>query len=371
EVTRLWIFPSSGGEAVPVTDGYTNVWHPSWSSDGRRLYFVSNLGGSMDLWERPIDEQGMPQGAPKRITTGLEVRTAAFSPDGTRLAYSRGRREYDSNIWRVPILRDRLATWADAEQLTFDNAFIQFFDVSPDGKRLVFSSDRAGNQDLWILPSEGGEMTQLTTHPTPDWNPRWSPDGTEIAFYAYRTGNREIWLMPSEGGPARQLTFHPALDIHPTWSPDGQNIAFTSRRTGNSDIWLVPAKGGEPQQVTTELADEQTPEWSPDGRWLGFMQTRRFLGLPSARAGEPRMLAEGPAQGYRWSPDGKFLYYTGDREKAGNLWAASLESGKEYRLTDFFGRRGRLSFYLATDGEYLYFHWDEDVADLWVMDVTK
>lgn len=71
----------------------------------------------------------------------------------------------------------------------------------------------------------------------------------------------------------------------------------------------------------------------------------------------------------RLSPDGKF-YYAGDREKDGNLWAASLESGKKYRLTDFFGRRGRLSFYLATDGEYFYFHWDEDVADLWVMDVT-
>jgi len=372
EITRLWILPSSGGEAVPVTDGYTNVWHPSWSSDGRRLTFVSNLGGSMDLWEQRIGEGGMPQGEPERVTTGLEVRTAVYSPDGARLAYSRGRREHDSNIWRVPILRDRPATWADAEQLTFENAFIQFFDVSPDGKRLVLSSDRAGNQDLWVMPAGGGEMTQLTTHPTPDWNPRWSPDGEQIAFYAYRTGNREIWIMPSEGGPARQLTFHPALDVHPTWSPDGQKIAFTSKRSGNEDLWVVDAQGGEPQQLTKDPGGEETPEWSPDGRWLGFAESSsgRFLGLPASLDGEPRILVEGPAQAYCWSPDGKLIYYTGDREKAGNLWAASLESGKEYRLTDLFGRRGRLSFNLATDGEYLYFHWDEDVADLWVMDVT-
>ncbi len=371
ELTRLWIFPSFGGEAIPVTDGYTNVWDPTWSPDGRRLYFVSNLGGSMDLWEATIGEKGMPQGEPLRVTTGLEVRTAAFSLDGTRLAYSRGRREYDSNIWRVPIHHDRLATWADAEQLTFDNAFIQFFDVSPDGKRLAFSSDRSGNQDLWVMPTGGGEMTQLTTHPTPDWCPRWSPDGREFAFYGYRSGNREIWLMPSEGGPARQLTFNTSTDIHPTWSPDGQSIAFSSKRSGNLDIWVVSATGGEPRQVTTDPGDDETPEWSRDGRWLGFLQrsSLRFLRLPASLRGDPGILAEGPAQAYRWSPDGKFIYYTGDREKAGNLWAASLESGKEYRLTDFFGRRGRLSFYLATDGEYLYFHWDEDVADIWVMDV--
>jgi TolB protein len=322
----------------------------------------------MDLWEQTIGAS-----EPERVTTGLEIRTAAFSPDGTRLAYSRGRREYDSNIWRVPILRDRLATWADAEQLTFDNAFIQFFDISPDGKRLVFSSDRSGNQDLWIMPAEGGEMTQLTTHPTPDWNPRWSPDGAEIAFYAYRTGNREIWVMPSAGGPARQLTFHPAEDIYPTWSPDGQKIAFTSRRGSDRDIWIVAAEGGEARQVTSDSQQDGPPEWSPDGLWLGFLHwpSGEFVALPASLDGEPRILVTGPGQSYRWSPDGTLLYYSGHREKAGNLWATSPESGTESRLTDFVGRRGGLSFNLATDGQYLYFHWDEDVADLWAMELKR
>ena len=93
-------------------------------------------------------------------------------------AYSRG--AWVANVFRVPIFSDRPATWADAQQVTSEHAYIEFVDVSPDGTLLAVSSDRRGNQDLWLLPAAGGEMTPLTTDPTPDWNPRWSPDGREI-----------------------------------------------------------------------------------------------------------------------------------------------------------------------------------------------
>jgi TolB protein len=325
----------------------------------------------MDLWQQRMGEDGMPRGAAEPVTTGLQIRTAVFSPDGRKLAYSRGRRMYDSNIWRVPIHQDHPATWADAKQLTFDNALIEFFDVSPDGKRLVLSSDRAGNQDLWVFPSGGGEMTQLTTEPTPDWNPRWSPDGKQIVFYAYRSGNRDIWVMPAEGGPARQLAPHPAADIQPTWSPDGREIAFTSLRSGNLHIWVTDAEGGEPRQVTTHPEQDSATEYSPDGRWIGFQRSGRFYRIPAAGHGEPELVAEGPGQWFRWSPDGRFVYFTGDGERRGNLWALSLTNGRQYPLTDLHGRRGKLGFYLATDGQNLYFHWDEEVADIWVMAVAR
>ncbi len=139
--------------------------------------------------------------------------------------------------------------------------------MSPDGKQLAVSSDRRGNQDLWILPSTGGEMTPLTNDPTPDWDPRWSPDGSEIAFYAYRSGNRDIWVMPSSGGPARQLTFQPGFDWFPSWSPDGREIAFATQAPDNS-VAIVSAAGGEPRLLTSGSA----PAWSPDGQWLVFMR---------------------------------------------------------------------------------------------------
>ena len=70
------------------------------------------------------------------------------------MVYSQGRRL--SNVWRVPMLPGRPATWADATQITFDLAYIQFLDLSRDGTRLAVSSDRSGNQDLWTLPAAGG-----------------------------------------------------------------------------------------------------------------------------------------------------------------------------------------------------------------------
>ncbi|GMR23234.1 MAG: hypothetical protein BMS9Abin37_1644 [Acidobacteriota bacterium] len=173
-----------------MTDGRTKARNPTWSADGRRLFFVSNRGGTMELWQQQIGEIGAPVGEPVPITAGLGIRTAAFSPDGTKLAYSQGR--LVSNVWRAPIRKDQPAAWADAEQITFDNAFAECFDVSPDGQRLVVSSDRAGNFDLWILASQGGAMTSLTTDPTADWCPQWSPDAKEIAFYSHNVRTRSL-----------------------------------------------------------------------------------------------------------------------------------------------------------------------------------
>ena len=144
----------------------------------------------------------------------------AFSPDGTKLAYSKGR--LVGNVWRVPILRERPASWADAEQITIGQAYTWVSDISPDGRRLLVSSDRSGNRDIWVLPAEGGAMSQLTTNPTGDGRARWSPDGREIAFRSRRSGNLDLWVMPAEGGPARQLTSDPEPNYHVWWSPDGR-----------------------------------------------------------------------------------------------------------------------------------------------------
>lgn len=95
--------------------------------------------------------------------------SAVLSPDGRNLAYSKVR--FTANVWRVPLLQDRPATWDDARQITIEEAHVESLDVSPDGKRLLVASNRTGNWEIWMLPAAGGELQQLTDHPRSDNNP--------------------------------------------------------------------------------------------------------------------------------------------------------------------------------------------------------
>jgi Tol biopolymer transport system component len=366
EVTRLWTVAATGGDPVPLTDGRTNVWSPRWSQDGRTIYYVSNRGGSMDLWQQAVAVDGTP-GEALALTQGLGLRSAAFSADGTKLVYGRGGRV--TNVWRVPLLTDRAATWADAKQLTSERAFIEFVDLSPDGKLLALSSDRRGNPDLWLLPTQGGEMTPLATDATPDWSPRWSPDASAIVFYAYRSGNRDIWVMPARGGPARQLTMLAGEDRYPSWSPDGTEIAFWS--AGLRQLMIVPVSGGEPRVVPG--AGGGIVEWSPTGSLVLTRQGRLFefdsnggppIPLPETR-GRPAIV--------RFLADGKSLLYSvidGPTEDQ-QIWRMSLADGRSSPVTQFAGRRGGLNENFATDGKDLYIIWSEDEGDIWVMDVAR
>ncbi len=262
-ISRLWVLPATGGEAIAVTDGVSSDWSPMWAKNARTLFFLSNRGGSVDLWQQRIAVDGRPEGEPAAITVGIGMQHAAFTSDERKLVYSKGGPV--ANVWRVPILNDREAVWADAEQLTFDQAYIGALDLSPDGKDLLVSSDRGGNLDIWTVPIGGNAMRQLTIDPAPDLAPRLSPNGQQVAFYSNRSGNRDIWVTPLEGGAAIQLTRDPGADMFPSWSPDGQNVLFYSSRRGNVDAFVVPANGGEARQITTESSQDYMPQWYPDG----------------------------------------------------------------------------------------------------------
>ena len=204
----LVVVDAGSADVQVVTETFRFLRGPSWSSDGRDLYFVADPGGSTDLYRQRMDDDGAPMGSPRSVTVGVGMeQSAVLSPDGSKLAYSKGR--FTANLWRVPLLRDRPATWADARQITFEEAYVEFVDVSPDGERFLISSDRTGDSEIWMLAAVGGELQQLTDHPGLDNDPKWSPDGTEVAFYSNRAGDRDIWVMPASGGPSRRLTEGP------------------------------------------------------------------------------------------------------------------------------------------------------------------
>jgi Tol biopolymer transport system component len=168
-----------------------------------------------------------------------------------------------ANAWRVPILRERLATWADAEPISAQEAYIEELDVSPDGTKLVLNSDRAGNLDLCMVPLDGGEWRALTTHVMPDWSPRHSADGTEIVFHSHHEGSRDLFIVPSEGGVIGPLTESPEFELQATYSPDGKRVAYWNRSAG--ELWVVSTEDGSGAPLNQAPGTHLFPEWSPDG----------------------------------------------------------------------------------------------------------
>jgi Tol biopolymer transport system component/imidazolonepropionase-like amidohydrolase len=147
-------------------------------------------------------------------------------------------------------------------------------DVSPDGRTLVF--DILG--DLYTLPISGGEAKRLTDGPAWDFQPRWSPDGKRIAFTSDRGGTDNIWVMNADAGGMRPLTQEKdKITNLPSWSPDGEYVIARKRLTdgssiGTTELWLVHTRGGSGIQVTKkdELPEANEPVFSPDGRHIYF-----------------------------------------------------------------------------------------------------
>ena len=371
-VTQLWLLGLEDSEVVPLTDGRASDRTPSWSPDGRAIYFVSNRGGSSDLWVQRVDREGKLVGEAEPLTSGVGMREASLSADGTKIVYVQGRKI--TNLWRVPIRSDRPASWSDAEQLTFDQSAIECVDLSPDTTRLAFSSDRGGHHNIWTMPADGGPMEQLTFEVMPDWCPTYSPDGKELLIYSFRGESRDIWILSATEGQPRKISHQTGDTQFPMWSPDGMRIAYLSNQGGNADIWTMSAEGDDIRQLTSDPSPDVFPLWSPDGEWLLFGSRRdpngqsRIWRVPSD-GGTPEPVTDANGTRPRYSLDGSRIYFL-DGERV-RFVEHVFADGSEKTVADFSGKRGALSlFTLATDDQYLYFGWEEDFGDIWVMDVV-
>lgn len=203
--------------------------------------------------------------------------------------------------------------------------------------------------------------------------PSISPDGNSVAF-SYK-GN--IWIVPSSGGQATQLTSNTAYDYAPVWSPDGKEIAFASDRHGNFDIFTVPVTGGNPKRVTTHSGTDRPWSYTPDGKEIVFTakiqdpassvlfpkSTMTELYAISKDGGRPRQILATPAEEVEFIGNAnKFVYQ--DKKGGENIWrkhhTSSItrdiwlyDNGKHTKLTTFEGE-DRVPC-ISADGKTVYY----------------
>ncbi len=277
----IWTIPVDGGSPVPVVDDAFYNWSPVWSPDGRFLYFASNRSGSMNLWRVAVDERsGRVLSPPQPVTTSSEWSAMpSLSRDGHRLIYAT---ESNRSFVELVPFDPETAEVDGPPTLAYQGArAILSCDVSPDGVWLALMAS-SPTEDLLLIRPDGSDLRQLTNDPERDRTPYWSPDGRRILFSSNRSGKYEAWTIRPDGSGLTQITHIPDQPVfYPFWSPDGQQIGFYyfSRGTALLDLrrstsrprMLPPVEGG---QIFAGSA------WSKDsGSLAGGISTRQSGGV--------------------------------------------------------------------------------------------
>jgi Tol biopolymer transport system component len=142
---------------------------------------------------------------------------------------------------------------------------------------IVFTSDRGGQNDIWVMEPDGSNQVRLTDDKVEDITPAWSNDGKRIAWA--RAG--EIWFMNADGSAKTQVTFNNFGDFRPSWSPDGSRVAFRSTRPFAPGIYVINLDGTGELWLSNDLSTTNfAPDWSPDGSKIVFgHQSGIFTGV--------------------------------------------------------------------------------------------
>ena len=269
---HIWTIPANGGEAVAVTNGSFTDLNPVWSPDGKYLYFSSNQGGSSNIWRIAIDENtGVTSGAPEPVTA-MGATTAvlhfSFARDG-RLAYST---QTEIRNLRSIAFNPVQGTVGKPVSITQGSMQLWFPDPSPDGEWLTAYS-MGQQRHIFIMRADGSEQRDLTPGDYRYAWPRWSPDGKRIVFSSRRTGDYELWIVNRDGSDLRQLTQSSGGHYSP-WSRDGSMIAYSVHAPKNDCVVVSPDKAWGDQKLVylSPLSDASLSfegwSWSSDGKKL-------------------------------------------------------------------------------------------------------
>lgn len=367
----LWTIPTSGGEAVQVTNDEALDWNPVWSPDGKYLYFASDRGGSMNFWRVRLDEtSGAVQSEPETvITPSVYSQHLSFSHDGKRMAYVQ--KSQTRNLQRTAFDPSKELATGQPQPVTQGTRYVTEPDLSPDEEWFACSSQGEKQEDILLIKRDGTEQRQLTNDSFRDRSPRWSPDGKRIAFYSDRSGRFEVWTINSDGTGLRQLTYTSGPStVYPIWSPDGNQMMFKQRGAQPflfdlNRPWAEQAPVNLPQ-IEGVGQDFWASSWSPDGRKLAGTWVLNRINYLHVYDFETKTYENFNLQAGRpiWLSDNRRLLF----EQDGSLHIVETQTKKSHEIFSA-GPDTIMTICPTRDARNLYYTLQKTESDVWLLSI--
>ena len=382
---QVYVINADGSNPTRVTDGTANNIFPSWLPDGKHIAFSSNRDVVEGNALYVVNLDG------SNLTRVADVKTffARWSPNGSKIAFILGGFPA-AGIYVMSADGSHQTKLTPAPPPTVTPPLVIGADprVSPDGSRILFSSNRTGVSQLYVMNADGSNVRQITTDSScggPNWSPdgkrivcskeqatnlnpiivmnadgtmrqsiseaegnqspSWSPDGARILFAAGKFPNINIYTMNADGSERRNIAPNEGFDYDPVWSPDGKTIALVTGIRGQGvRVWVMNPDGSGRRRITDSGDNEERPAWSPDGRYLAFQASKRGGGpheayvhvVEMSSGADSRLgthdrpyLDETPS----WFPDGKRIAFQSDRTGHMEVWVMNADGTGQRQVT--------------------------------------
>lgn len=351
---------ADGRERVVGDRSWSLLYQVAWLGDGSGL-IISAREQAMSpsqLWKIPY-----PEGQPVKIRSeaAADYRGVSLSRDTNTIVSVHSQRI--TKIWTAPIGGAQEAEVVPIIGLAFG------LDWTANGK-IVYSSMAGDHLNISLVDRDGSNETQLTFNAGDNYTPATSPDGRFIVFSSNRNGSLNIWRMnAADGSDQTQLTFGDG-DSYPSCSADSQWVFYDNQSSSRITVWKVPIDGGAPQQLTNEYA--RMPVVSPDNR---YMACRYYVenGAPKEIAIIPlqdglpvrRLPIPGAQfQKVQWIANGRALTYLDMVKGVSNIKSYNLDDGSTKQLTSFHDAAQIFSYAWSPDNKQLAYQRGNEVNNV-------